>query len=314
MLYNSRQEAPIDTVQSTSKKLNQILRYFIDYGTVIIRTYTGSIVMKRMTHPDHFLYYVNGLKSRVSDIARQTAAEAMDIVIRRRLGIPESKGPLASGGGAVKPAVSRRRSLVNLFKIRIEQGTTVTYRKHWFVLLRQIWFQTLAVVGLFVLAFSMIPSGVFFSPFFVIPWCLGLAILMAWWVYRYLDWSNDIYILTPENVMDIDRKPFTTEEKRVAPLANILSLENERLGFMGNLLNFGTVTVNVGQEKLTFDEIPSPARVQYEIFDRMTAFKQRKAEDEANKERERMADWLAAYHRQVEILENLERSSTSDEL
>ena len=76
-----------------------------------------------------------------------------------------------------------------------------------------------------------------------------------WWLYQYVDWRNDIYVLTLDKIFDIERKPLTREDKREASLANILSLENARIGLTGLILNYGTVTINVGNEKLTFDYV-----------------------------------------------------------
>ena len=90
--------------------------------------------------------------------------------------------------------------------------------------------------------------------------------------------------------------------------------ENSRVGILGLLLNFGTVTINVGIEKLTFDYVLNPVQVQFEISDRMYALRRRKEEAEAFKERERIADWLMAYHKQIGRLEDFERKSNDDDI
>ena len=77
--------------------------------------------------------------------------------------------------------------------------------------------------------------------------CLvGLGIFL-WWLYNYLDWHNDIYLITNEQVVDVNRKPLGKEERRAALIRNILSVEYKRMGVIGLLLNFGTVFIRVGE-------------------------------------------------------------------
>jgi hypothetical protein len=120
--------------------------------------------------------------------------------------------------------------------------------------------------------------------------------LVLWWVYRYVDWRNDIYQVTPDQVIDISRKPLGTEQRRSAPLENILSTEAERIGFTGYLLNYGTVFITVGGTHLDFEDLMDPASVQADIDRRRETRQERKREAEAAAERERMSAWLMAYY------------------
>jgi hypothetical protein len=79
---------------------------------------------------------------------------------------------------------------------------------------------------------------------------ISLAILGVLGVifYRFWDWTNDIYMVTHEQVIDVDRTPFGKETRTVAPLDNILSTGYSRIGIMANLFNFGDVQIDVGGE------------------------------------------------------------------
>jgi len=46
----------------------------------------------------------------------------------------------------------------------------------------------------------------------------------------------------------------------------------------------------------------------------MYAFRKRKEEEEAARDRERVADWLMAYHRQLNQLENDENSTREQDI
>jgi hypothetical protein len=120
--------------------------------------------------------------------------------------------------------------------------------------------------------------------------------LVVWWIYQYIDWSNDIFQVTPDQILDIDRKPFGSEERRAAPLENILSTEAHRYGLAGYFLNFGTVEITVGGTHLDFVDVLDPVGVQADIDRRREARIKQKRDAEANAERERMSDWLVAYY------------------
>jgi hypothetical protein len=76
--------------------------------------------------------------------------------------------------------------------------------------------------------------GVFVSTVFIIALVTrniaglnyGMAITLASFlmlvcflimIYQYVDWRNDIFQLTPNQVIDLDRKPFGRESRRAAP-------------------------------------------------------------------------------------------------
>jgi hypothetical protein len=120
--------------------------------------------------------------------------------------------------------------------------------------------------------------------------------LIVWWVYQYIDWSNDIFQVTPDQILDIDRKPFGSEERRAAPLENILSTQAHRYGLAGYFLNFGTVEITVGGAHLDFVDVLDPVGVQADIDRRREARIKQKRDVEASAERDRMSDWLVAYY------------------
>jgi hypothetical protein len=136
-----------------------------------------------------------------------------------------------------------------------------------------------------------------------IPYQLGVLLgfvltvtMLCWLVYRYIDWRDDIFQLSPSQVIDIDRKPFGRESRRTAPLENILSIEYERRGIFPMLCNYGTVYITVGNTQLTFNDIAPPAEVQQQIFTQMGAHAEEMHQREIIEERKRMAEWLKIYH------------------
>jgi len=113
----------------------------------------------------------------------------------------------------------------------------------------------------------------------------------AWWLYQYQDWYNDVYIITSEQLVDVNRKPLGKEERRSAPVQNIQTVEYKRKGIIGLILNFGTVHIQIGNQELSFDDVYNPAAVQAEIFSR---FKHRDQKT-LRLEQEKLVDWIKAY-------------------
>jgi hypothetical protein len=81
----------------------------------------------------------------------------------------------------------------------------------------------------------------------------------------------------------------------------------ERKGLLGNLFNFGTVYITVGGTKFAFEDVIDPATVQSDIDRRRMARNAKKREGEIAAERDRMAEWLATYHRAAQDFKDEER-------
>jgi CRP-like cAMP-binding protein len=311
--YDSRQEAPLSTILAVGVDTDQAGR-ILDYGDVNVRTYTGRIPFYHVSRPYEAAHLVEEQWTRTRHAASRTEKEAMRNVIRQKMGLTvETKvDPREQQDLQVTPTFYRRSLLKVLashwFNLRVEDSGTVTYRKHWFVLWSQVWEPT---VLFFLLVFGLVARGItllrtagqsviVLQPFKVDTLMLVLPVLMIpiilWWIYQYVDWRNDVFQVTPDQIIDIDKKPFGTEERRAAPLENILSTGAERIGLSGYLFNYGTVHIRVGSEHLDFEDVLDPAAVQADVDRRREARIARKRDADAAAERERMSDWLLAYY------------------
>jgi len=193
------------------------------------------------------------------------------------------------------------------FTMRFEQGDVITYRKYWPTLFGKIWIPSvlilivvLAMAILVSLFFSGVTSAQFTEIMLAVAFAIILFVLVPWWMYRYADWRNDIYQVTNRNIIDIERKPLGTEVKKSAPVENILSLEHKREGLLGYMLNYGLVTINVGETQFIFRNVHDPARVQQDIFNRIYALQRQKEQVEATQQRKRFVDVLEVYHENIE--------------
>jgi hypothetical protein len=311
-IFDSRQEAPLSTILSVGVETDMVGR-ILDYGHVIVRTFVGKIPFNYVSHPYHASRLVEEYWGRAKERNLSSEKEAMKNALRKRLNLPVPEETPAQPESQKFSKIRRpsvfKLFLANIFKLRLEDGDTVTYRKHGFVLWQKIWLPTMIIVVLFawwlgriiyLIAHPNLPLVSFQGGLTVDVLVLAIPIISApfhlWWIYQYIDWANDIFMVTPDQIIDIDRTPFGTEERRAASLENILSTESERVGFLGNIFNFGTVYITVGGTKLEFQDVFDPNTVQSDIDRRRMARQAAKAAAQAALERERMAEWLATYH------------------
>lgn len=315
-MYDSRQEAPLSAILSVNVRSDQLQR-IIGSGDVIVRTYTGSIIMRSVSNPEQFEEMINTFWARAKEFSVQEELEAMEEALHDRLhGI---KNDQEREEILDQPVPRRRRGPIewlfgNALKLRFEENDVITYRKHWILLVQKSWLPLLALgvmfVALILLYRPMREAGL--GPIGVFVWVFLYTLLMGWWFYHYLDWRNDIYQLTSDTILDIERKPFGREEKKTAPLESVLSLEHTRVGILGLMLNYGNVIINVGASSLTFFGVYSPADVQHDIFDRMYSLRKKKESEEAERERKRMVEWLTIYREEDQELQDEKEKEDPD--
>jgi len=324
-LYDSRSEAPLEQILSVGVESDLVGRT-LGFGNVLVRTFVGAIPFRHVLHPNQAAHMVEEYWHRAQDVSIQADKEAFKDALRQRLGllkpIEEKKAPPKKEERKfVFPRVYKPNVFKifwqNLFKVRMEEGVTITYRKHWFVLFRQVFFPSIVFIGLLGMLIARsytiathpeisfiqtLPDGSRAVDTIAVSLPLLMIPVIFWWIYQYIDWTNDIFRVTGDQILDIDRKPFGTEERRAAPLDNILGTRYERLGFLGYILNFGTVYIDIGSAQFEFEDVRDPAGVQSDVDRRRLARISGKKDAERTAERNRMADWMAAYHQNVEAI------------
>lgn len=321
--YYSRQEAPLTQVLSVNVKTSFIGRIF-NYGSVDVRTFTGGIPMQNMTDPKQFASYVEGFQSRAQRQQREAEAEIIEKELHKRIHkesepLPVKPAPPKPAENKKKPKQSALQYILDTFlKVRFEQDNVITYRKHWLVLIGKTLAPTMVFLMLVILYGLLLYQylfrdgiGISGLPVSVLAGLLLFAVIL-WWGYHYLDWNNDIYQLTPEQIVDIERKPLGEEQKKTAPLDSILSLEHARLGIIQLIFNFGNVVINVGQTKFIFRGVHNPDQVHQDVADYIEARRRKRQEVEAERERKRMLDWFGSYHQQHDEIEQSKKDTDWD--
>jgi hypothetical protein len=271
LLYDSIQEAPLETILTINVSSANFIERLLGYGNITVETFGGKIQMQNVRDPKRVETALKEYWDRVTSYVKQVKDEEIRLEVRQRLGLEEVPKQAAAPAEKSTQAVSVKKKgfLDDFLQIRVVDGDVITYRKHWFILLAKIW--PLAVV-LFIL-FWIIIARALSVILYLTAWnfvAIFLAILVGscpYWLYHYWDWKDDRYQLTNREVIDLERKPFQKEARDSAPLENILSIQNQRDNLIKLIFNFGTVAINAGSKELTFDNIYNPAAVQNEIFE-----------------------------------------------
>lgn len=319
-LHDSREEAPLGTILSVGVESDYLGR-ILDYGNVIVRTFVGKLEFDHVDHPIQAGDMIREYWERTKAITTRSQMDVMKDTIKQKLGLPLPKRPQVE----LSPVIPVNEeqvlktplwllALQNVMQLRIEEGGKIIYRKHWLILLMQGWKPFgLMFLGIFLFIWRIIyltasPEHSFirinaagtYSPDTLAVFIPLMLLPVSFWVwYEYTDWKNDTFMVTNDEIFDIDRKPFGQEERRSAQIENILSTSYKRAGFIPYIFNYGTVNISVGGTQMAFEDVMDPAAVQADINRRRAARITQKNENAGKDDRERFATWIAAYHQNM---------------
>jgi uncharacterized membrane protein YdbT with pleckstrin-like domain len=280
LIFVSQQESALDRIQDVRSSVRGFVARILGYGEVQIETAARGtdIVFGPISNPKAF---AQQLMNQVQSIRDETSAEMMRETLLRRLHeLDPERYPLPKTSGLpakeTEATVPRRRG----FRLippnpRVERDT-ITWCKHWFFMIGRLLWPSLMLCILIAAAFFLPGLGLGRSIWIV--WGVALGILLLTLVIQYQLWLGDIYVLTPDRLLDINRTPFGIfgETRRTADLERIQNITFEKPGLLANLFNFGNLRVQTaGEEDFTFDRVPRPENVQREIYRRQELGRQR---------------------------------------
>lgn len=246
----SRREAQLSRIQNVAVKIPNLITNLFNVGNLIVETagFEGRIAFDYISDP-----------------------KAVQQKILELRGLP--------------PSVERltRKVPFYLFAfpfVPIYEDATITWHKHWFVLLKAIFIPLMVIVFLVVLLvwFGTSPQildslGQAAGPVQVVL-VLLLVIFSLVFLWQYVDWWNDIYILTEDRIIDIKRIPLIYEDRREAYLYQIQDVSYKIPTLLYRILGLGDVFIETAgkAENFLFETVPNPAQVQRKIISRLRTF------------------------------------------
>jgi type IV secretory pathway VirB3-like protein len=274
----SQREVDVDDIQDVVASTKTYPQHWLKYGLIIVKSasYAGSIEFKSASDPWQMQ---NKIMAEVNSHRRQNSERDFERMVEGAV----------YGNKPSKPPVPPRTVYSGPWRIvrwvlpenpeRNYEKNEITWRPHWLFLLKGI------ALPLFVFFFSviMVFIGIQFLwvsgpliPLLLIVLLVGCGLWLAWEIE---DYRNDLYILTPSTIIDIQKKPFGPEDRRTARIENIQNVSYTTT-FISNLLGYGDVLVETAGSggKFTFTYVPDPRNVVGIINDYRREFENGKKE------------------------------------
>ena len=188
--------------------------------------------------------------------------------------------------------------------MRVEKGEEITWRKHWLVLLRRLSGPFIARVG----GRRALVDDVVITPCIgapldpamgcVVP-LLAILVALVWGWWEFLVWGGDIYTLTADRIVDIERLPLGLREKRrESNLDRIQDIDVSVPNLLARMFAMGDVYIKTGAagSDLTFQSVANPYDVQRDIFHKLANL--RRAEEQSHRQQtmEEITRWLGVYN------------------
>jgi hypothetical protein len=286
-------------IQDISVEIQGLVRNLLCFGNVVIQTAgtLGTIRFTGIRKPRKVQAQILALMARAKAMGMEER-EVIEMVGLRSKEIPSTAKELR-----LESEKPRRRQIPTAIKRMFLAHTSfgenpIIWRKHWWVLFKTLVPPSLSFVSLFViwlLASSVLKPSLWLD----VPFAILSAFVFLWFVWNAIDWRNDIYVITEERVIDIEKIPLIYEHRREASLEKIQDVRYLQDGFIAKALDFGNVRLETAGEigEFTFDFIPHPREVQIEIFDRLEGFRKKKLQEERERREAELLDLLTRYYK-----------------
>ncbi|MFN8496793.1 MAG: cyclic nucleotide-binding domain-containing protein [Anaerolineae bacterium] len=308
LIRERQREAPIERVVNTTVNVPSPWAAWLGWSDVIIGTAgMQPIKFERISDGAYVAAVVNERLVEVRQLAEQATRAERQKYIRDSL--QKAMAPVAPPSSprppVPAPVVQRSNPVASAYnyfwpKIRDEQGSTITYRKHRIVMVRDTILWLLALLGLAALEAA---AAVYFYPLPGWVDVIGLIALVAvlarlLWVYD--DWRLDIYVLTDRAVIDVDRRPFyLSETRKTASLDNLQDVTYTIPSPIARFFDYGTIVMETAgaSGRQTWSFVQDPRNVQNEIIRRMEASRRMRAESERRAREAEINEWIGEYHK-----------------
>lgn len=302
LLQPQRKEAPLDKIQQVYVNIRNPWSYLLNYGDVFIPTSAGTLELRGIANPGTITDMVleaqnqyNATRKAPADVPIKDATLGNVIEELAKPTVipsPPSPDPPPKPGTIITPARRFGGPLRLSSKVRYfpDERTLQYIQRHPYIFFRK------ALPGGVLLVIMLVLVLIFH--FFLWPIFLAGSLLGLGWIgYAYIDYVDDVYILTTHRVIDIDRGAIIFFEGRfIVEYSKIQNVFVEVPSLVARTFDFGDVRVETAgaQQKIQMKDVPNPFGIQDTIFQRITAVKDRDTINAANKQKAELRRWFAA--------------------
>lgn len=319
LIREERHEAPLEQIQDVTMETLGTLARLLDFRDLVIKTAgLGPIIFARLPEAERIKNQI--FQVRQAALERRAAEEKGQIrqTIREQLGLPDQPAavqpPAPSVQRPVPPGkqITRKGTLGRLVgylvpRLRHEVGNQVIWRKHWLVLVGELWPPVLGMLfsAALLVALLLYPGPLAFipRPLLALAATILLVASLAWYLWRYDGWRNEVYIVTDTQVIDVTSSPFRVrgESRREGTFDVIQTIYYDIPNFFARLINMGNVYIDTAgtSKAFTFEQVHGPSEVQEEIFHRMVAYRERAQQEARQRQREEFSEWFRIYHQET---------------
>jgi hypothetical protein len=315
-----RHEVPLTQIQNVTVKTHGLLDLFFDVDDIEIKSAAvGTIAVDNVPSAqvlsEIILQEQQRAKERVaaSDTAavRQLVTERMqkNVLAQTPTGAPTPK--IVPASTISLPTIPLPSFEANYFwpstrettKIKDEEG--ILWRKHHYILLKNIFLPLLALIAslyLLLTSWVSLPFFDYLNGSWFIQLVLGLAVLgsLFWYLWEYDDWRRDVYIVTNTKIIDVESSSFRFQGEKLieGPFDSIQNITYTIPNFFYKLLNLGDVIIETAGagKTFTFDGVLNPSSVQAEIFRRWDNYQQDKRNKQRAETNKQIMTVLGEYH------------------
>ncbi len=161
--------------------------------------------------------------------------------------------------------------------LKHDERLIIIVRHHWFILLKDVF----GVLLLFLVPFIVVPiaglyiagSGIPAAKLGAIFGFLGSLWALICWQLLFVKWTDyyyDVWIVTNFRIIDIDQQGlFKRNVASILNLDHIQDMDYELHGVVGNILNFGHLSVQTAgsRNEFDFDDAGNPSYIERVIRD-----------------------------------------------
>jgi uncharacterized membrane protein YdbT with pleckstrin-like domain len=281
-----REEAPLQRIQDITVRIPSLPANLLGYGELVIET-AGRLAPIRfgpVGNPRH-------LQAEILRLAAGASAYGQPAGLGTSAA-PPSAAQRVVGVTQPLPQAIWERFLSLFIVLRSTLGRDpIIYRKHRvFLFLSEL--VPLGAVVVWLLGLLLRPEVNALLSRLELPRVLGaiayllIGLVIAWWIlYNFIDWWNDIYVLNQNQVIDVNKVPLRSEDRRQASLGAIQDVRYNQPNPISKLLDYGNLVLDTAglAGEFTFERVPHPRQVQQAIFERVAEFRERASREERDK-------------------------------
>jgi membrane protein YdbS with pleckstrin-like domain len=264
-------------------------------GDVELRTAGDPILLLDVAHPhniaDSILAAMDSHAQKKAKASPSQVSNPWVQAVLDELARPDPMPPAPPLRRSAPPGFGRRTIPVRL--LPEETLVEVVYR-HWFVLACKLPLAASPLVAGIVLGAALAASGGEGWPALLTLGGIGCSAVAGF--LAYLNWADDVFILTTRRLVDINRLFFVlAETSNDAAYGQVQNVRVQQ-GLSGKLLGFGSILVETAGRKhpLEMKDIPHAFDVMNRIFGQMSQAKERDRVAAGNKQKQENALWLSA--------------------